>query len=548
MSQSAAALGVLVAILLVAVPTHRIAPSLASMDAAVQRLVGGRSLPDGRNASAVRVIVQTADAASSASIASIEQAVTTMGGRVGRRLAGHTSVVAEVSASQLPTLVRHPSVRAVSLDRRLHGTLEKTAATIGARWVNQNLGFEGAGIGIAIIDSGVSQIHDDLGDNRVVHFVDFVSQQTQPHDPYGHGTHVAGIIGGSGHDSNGTRRGIAPGAHLMVLKTLNELGEGFISDAIAALDYAIERRKAFNIRVINLSVAAGVYESYRTDPLALAAARAVDAGIVVVTAAGNQGRNAKGQQQYGGITAPGNAPWVLTVGAASHNGTLDRADDTIAPFSSVGPSAIDLVPKPDLVAPGVGIEAPADSDSTLFVSRPDARVWGTVTTLTEPYLSLSGTSMAAPVVAGTVALMVEANPMLKPQAIKAILQASARVHPSYSHLAQGAGFLDTRGAVQMAQTFASNPAAAARLGRFVRTYEARQGRWVVPCNSASGAGCVKLLDPCATTVGCAEHVTGAIVGTTTPAASSVVWRPAGGGRPSSSGPAATIVAKPGVFE
>ena len=172
----------------------------------------------------------------------------------------------------------------------------------------------------------------------------------------------------------------------MVLKVLDNEGFGYISNVIAALDYAVEHRAEFNIRVINLSVAAGVYESYTTDPLTLAARRAVEAGVVVVTAAGNLGRNAQGQTQYGGITAPGNAPWVLTVGASSHNGTISRGDDTMASFSSRGPSFIDYSAKPDLVAPGVGIESLADPSSLLFATHPNARLWGTVDTATQPYL------------------------------------------------------------------------------------------------------------------------------------------------------------------
>ena len=115
--------------------------------------------------------------------------------------------------------------------------------------------------------------------------------------------------------------------------------------------------QALNIRVINLSVAAGVYESYNADPLTLAAKSAVRAGIVVVAAAGNIGRSVDGHTQYGGITAPANAPWVLTVGASSHMGTVDRSDDTIATFTSRGPTAVDALAKPDIVAPGVGIES-----------------------------------------------------------------------------------------------------------------------------------------------------------------------------------------------
>jgi subtilisin family serine protease len=190
-----------------------------------------------------------------------------------------------------------------------------------------------------------------------------------------------------------------------------------------------------------------------TDPLTLAARRAVDAGLVVVTAAGNFGRVAgsAGETAYGGITSPGNAPWVLTVGAGSHNGTTRRRDDTVAPFSSRGPTHIDRAVKPDLVAPGVGMESLAEPGSVLFESHPGARLWGTVDTATEPYLSLSGTSMAAPVVTGTIALMLEANPDLTPNLVKAILQYTAEDRPQYDPFTEGAGALNARGAVQLAR-------------------------------------------------------------------------------------------------
>jgi serine protease AprX len=112
--------------------------------------------------------------------------------------------------------------------------------------------------------------------------------------------------------------------------------------------------KDYNIRVVNLSVGAPILESYWTDPLTLAAKKVVDLGVVVVAASGNLGKNAQGQLQYGGITAPGNAPWVVTVGASSTEGTLARSDDTMASYSSAGPTRIDYAAKPDLVAPGTG--------------------------------------------------------------------------------------------------------------------------------------------------------------------------------------------------
>jgi serine protease AprX len=403
-----------------------------------------------------RVIIQTADGSPADAL------ILAVKGRPERRLPMLRSQVAEIPDAALDALAENPRISAVSLDRPVQGTMERTGIATGATWARARLGVDGSGIGVAIIDSGVVFWHDDLGSDRVVHFADFVDAQPLPYDGYGHGTHVAGIIAGNGYDSNGARRGIAPGASLVVLKALDADGYGYISNVIAALDYAVQNRDRFNIRVVNLSVAAGVYESYNTDPLTVAAKRAVEAGIVVVTAAGNFGRNAKNQAQYGGITAPGNAPWVLTVGASTHKGTTTRADDEVAPFSSRGPSYIDRVAKPDLVAPGVGIESLSDAASLLFSTHASARIWGTVDTVAQPYLSLSGTSMAAPVVAGTVALMLQANPKLTPNLVKAILQFTAEHRAGYDDLTQGAGFLNARGAVQLARSFAGDTQAVAK--------------------------------------------------------------------------------------
>jgi serine protease AprX len=226
-----------------------------------------------------------------------------------------------------------------------------------------------------------------------------------------------------------------------------------ISDVIAAFEYAIANRAAHNIRVINLSVGAAVLSSYNDDPLTLAAKRAVEAGIVVVTAAGNLGRNALGEPRYGGITAPGNAPWVLTVGASDHKGTLRRNDDTVAAFSSRGPTAIDHGAKPDIVAPGTGIVSLSSKNSTLYLTKATALLGGSSPLSYKPYLTLSGTSMAAPVVAGTVALMLEANPTLTPNLVKAILQYSAQLQPGVDYMTQGGGFLNTKGAVDLARFF-----------------------------------------------------------------------------------------------
>jgi serine protease AprX len=390
-------------------------------------------------------------------------------GAVGRRV-GDRLQVGEVDNTQLASVANDVRVARVVIDRPAFATMERTGAAIGAAGARQDFGLDGRGVGVAIVDSGITAYHDDLArgargrriSDRVVHFKDFTRPASttlwatdHASDEYGHGTHVAGIIAGNGYDSRGARTGIAPGANLIGLKVLDRDGNGYVSDVIAAIDYAISAKAAYNIRIINLSVASAVVESYRTDPLTLAARRATDAGIVVIAAAGNIGRNADDQTQFGGITSPGNAPWVLTVGAASHNGTARRNDDTIANFSSRGPTWIDFVAKPDVVAPGVGIESLSDPQSTLYEILPEYLLRGTVPTWYKPYISLTGTSMAAPVVTGTVALMLQANPKLTPNAVKAILQFTAQGNPAEDVLSQGAGVLNARGAVRLATYFAA---------------------------------------------------------------------------------------------
>ncbi|HUQ88397.1 MAG TPA: S8 family serine peptidase [Vicinamibacterales bacterium] len=385
--------------------------------------------------------------------------ITANGGRAGRKLGIIKGRAARISNVLLKRLADDPKVKKVHLDREVNGEIARTVATIGARNVQAQYGYTGAGVGVAVIDSGITPWHDDLTvanrtGQRVTAFVDFVNNRTAKYDDWGHGTHVAGIIAGNGYDSNGDRVAVAPKANIVALKALDAQGKGKISNIIAALDWAVANRVQYNIRVINMSLGAGVFESYNTDPLTVAAKRAVDAGIVVVAAAGNMGKAANGQPQYGAITAPGNAPWVLTVGASSSMGTIDRRDDTIANYSSRGPTMIDFAAKPDLVAPGSGTVSLADKNSLFYVTKVPYLVAGKKLGLTYmPYLTLSGTSMATPAVAGSVALMLEANPSLTPNMVKAILQFTSQVYPNYNYLTQGAGFLNTLGAVRLARYF-----------------------------------------------------------------------------------------------
>jgi serine protease AprX len=369
------------------------------------------------------------------------------------------SYVLDVPNQLLKKLADNRDIFRVHFDRPIKAHNYRTRVTVGADIV-QNYGVTGAGIGIAVIDSGIATWHDDLtnntskvypyGNQRVSKFVDFVNGRALPYDDNGHGTHVAGIIAGNGYDSKGEKAGIAPGASIVALKVLNSAGQGTISNIIGALNWVAANYKTYNIRVVNMSVGAGVYESYWTDPLTLAAKNVTDKGITVVAAAGNFGKNAVGQLQWGAITAPGNAPWVLTVGATSTMGTVSRSDDTMANYSSSGPTYIDYAAKPDLVAPGTGTISLSATGSTLYSADSGFLVGGLLSLFSKPYLSLSGTSMAAPVVSGTVALMLQVNPSLTPNLIKGILQYTSQAYPGYSALREGAGFLNTLGAVSLA--------------------------------------------------------------------------------------------------
>jgi subtilisin family serine protease len=436
-------------------------PKLAKLASVLRKHA---SLPGGWS----RVIVRAGNASA---LAKVRPLIQQAGGRLGRTLPILKGQVAYVPNAALTALVESALVKDVLLDRPVESVAERTGATIGATGVREELGYDGTGIGVAVIDSGITPWHDDLsgvGGQRVVRFVDFVNGGTTAYDDNGHGTHVAGVVGGNGFDSGGGRTGVAPGANLTVLKVLDKQGKGHVSDVIAALDYVVANKDALKIRVVNLSVAAAVHESYDTDPLTVAARRAVMAGIVVVAAAGNFGSDVDGNAQYGSVAAPGNVPWVLTVGASSHMGTADRKDDTMAAFSSRGPTAVDQAAKPDVVAPGVGIESLSDPASAFYTTKSAYLLPGTVSTAYLPYLSLSGTSVAAPVVTGTVALLLQANPALTPNAVKAILQYTAQVYPGYDALTQGAGFINARGAVELAR-FLADPSAV--------PYPASSSKW-----------------------------------------------------------------------
>ena len=220
---------------------------------------------------------------------------------------------------------------------------------------------------------------------------------------------------------------------------LGRTGVGYTSDVLAGIDWAIANRTKYGIRVINLSLGHPVAESAATDPLCLAVERAVKAGIVVVTSAGNYGLTSTGAPVLGGITSPGNSPAAITVGALDTKGTADRSDDVVAPYSSKGPTRFDFTVKPDVVAPGTRIVSLEANGSYIATTYPQWHVAGTGT---NAYLRLSGTSMATGVVSGGVALLLNAEPSLSPAQVKVALQTGARFIPSAGLIAGGTGSVD----------------------------------------------------------------------------------------------------------
>ena len=359
------------------------------------------------------------------------------------------STLFDVTPDQLEALATDPSVEYVSPDREVKANLDLIQPTVRADVALAN-SFTGKGIGVAIIDSGIT-MHGDLGDpavmfsSRIVYQENFVAGETTTEDLYGHGTHVAGIVGGNGASSsastnNKTFRGIATGVNIINLRVLNGAGVGTDSQVVAAINRAIALKDTYNIRVINLSLGRAVMESYKTDPLGVAVEKAVKAGIVVVVAAGNYGRdNTFKTQGYGLITSPGNHPRVITVGAMKTRETTARADDEIASYSSKGPTMIDRIAKPDLVAPGNRV-ASLMTLKTVFANQyPGNLIPLTYYTITTDsyfsglvsgvssfnYFRLSGTSMSTPVVSGAVALMLQKDPALSPDTVKARLMKTA---------------------------------------------------------------------------------------------------------------------------
>ncbi|HEX8853510.1 MAG TPA: S8 family serine peptidase, partial [Pyrinomonadaceae bacterium] len=265
--------------------------------------------------------------AQGASSARLEEFVAREKGRVLRRFKRFQAMAVELPKTAVRALAELPEVRYISPNRKVrsfgHVSLTSGAEAVRSQVNSSNVGYtlDGTGIGIAILDSSISSSHDSLGDasgnTRVVANVDFTGQGIPTDDPLGHGTHVAGLAAGNASIASGAYTGIATNAHLINLRVLDSQGLGTTAGFLDAFEWIMDNHQQYNIRVVNVSLGATAVDSYRNDPLCLAVRDAVDAGIIVVTAAGNEGKNNNGQKVYGRIHSPGIEPSAITVGATN---------------------------------------------------------------------------------------------------------------------------------------------------------------------------------------------------------------------------------------
>lgn len=411
----------------------------------------------------------------------LAQKIQRLNGRIKKVHGSLGLATVELPVSSIRALQYDNDVTYVSQDQPLKasGFLEDPTGAEQVRSMASGSGLIGTGVGIAILDSGIDITHNALkpaaNHPGVVFSKDFTGQGTTA-DKYGHGTHVATMIGGADTFASGDYTGIAPGASLLNLRVLDNNGQGNASNIITAIDWCITNKATYNIRIINMSLGGTAKDSYLNDPLCKSVRRAFNAGIIVVCAAGNDGKGASGQKYYGGIHTPGIEPAAITVGASNTFNTQQRSDDTVTSFSSRGPTRgyyvdtyglkhFDNLIKPDVVAPGnklIGACSVASKQSaTGLINKYPALNPGTTSIAANQLLRMSGSSMSTGVVSGTAALLLQANSTLTPNLVKALMMYTAQPLAGANNFEQGAGQLNIDGAVRVAKLVKSNPSTLA---------------------------------------------------------------------------------------
>jgi serine protease AprX len=428
--------------------------TVSAMATAVAVLLSAGALTSAAHPSAhlVSVIVRALPGQGAAA----DQQITSLGGHIQQHISLINAVVAEVPANAVPELNASQAVAQVTLNAPvqllgasygLPSVPYNPASDVNSMYnIEQmdgahaywNAGYTGQGVGVAVIDSGVTPVDGLTTPGKVVNGPDLSFESQNPSleylDTFGHGTHMAGII--AGRDSGATSvsssdtthfLGMAPNAQIVSLKVADAMGKTDVSQVLAAVDWVVQHRNdnGMNIRVLNLSYGTDSSQSYVLDPLAYAAEQAWLHGIVVVVAAGNQGNNSNG------LDDPAIDPYVIAVGASNTNNTTYVRYHLPASFTSES----DGTRNPDLSAPGVHIVSLRDPGS--FVDDQ----FGANATVSDRFFLGSGTSQAAAVVSGAAALLLSQRPGLTPDQVKALL--AGHTHWMYGPTAlKGSGELN----------------------------------------------------------------------------------------------------------
>lgn len=422
-------------------PAETLKRAAAAMLASVLLMAGVSSAPAAAEAADrfVSVIVQ------GVSPEAVDSAVTSVGGHVTQPLPIVNGVSADVPVSSETALRSMPGVLNVTKNApiKFHAALDaaKTAHQIKSVVNTTDLwaeGIDGSGTTVAVIDTGVYAAHPDLA-GRVTCGIDFSHEagtEAACQDTFGHGTFMAGLIAGNGTSSNGKYKGAAPGANIVSVKVAGFDGSTDVTHVLAAIQWVVAHKDAYGIDVLSLSLGTDASMDYRLNPLNFAAEMAWKSGIVVVTSSSNRGDGA------GTVTSPGDDPYVITVGASNHEGTVSLNDDRVPLFSGRGPTASNGIAKPDLVAPGV---------STVSLQSPGSYIdqnYGATAALPGGYFKGTGTSMSTALVAGVVAQMLQSKPNLTPNAVKFRLTETARAIVDTDPNVAGNGLVDAYGAVK----------------------------------------------------------------------------------------------------
>ncbi|MGJ7045060.1 S8 family peptidase [Thermoanaerobacterium thermosulfurigenes] len=355
----------------------------------------------------------------------LKKKIESIGGTIKYELPIINGWAVNIPCNKLNSIAKNKGIKFIAEDSTVKTQLNIATQEIKSREANDH-GYTGKGVTIAFLDTGIYP-HPDFTKpkNRIIAFHDIVNGKKSPYDDNGHGTHVAGDAASSGYLSDGKYKGVAPEANIVSVKVLDSRGSGSTSDILTGMQWILDNRDKYNIRIVSLSIGETPSLPPFLDPLVKGVDKLWRSGLVVVVAAGNSGPS------INSVTSPGNSMNVITVGAVDDKRTVDTSDDEIANFSGRGSA---FLPKPDVVAPGVKIVSTASGNVPLGT---DDNIL-----LNKSYRTASGTSMATPIVAGAAALLLEKNPSLTNYQVKNILKSTTTNVDHYRYYSQGYGIIN----------------------------------------------------------------------------------------------------------